>query len=244
MGTASFPLSGVLGREKPRCQPHSCCAWPGRGDWIWGEYSPNGFKTGVSYKSNPHGSVPNWILGRIRGSATGPKVSIRSFPKTTGSVPRRGICPGSLLLPSIQVSHSQTQQVPQGKESASGMRQAEVGNFSASDPLRPRGAKLLPAPSTGFQHNPSSRHHHWVTPERIFPAVSSDPNCQMTASSMDYPTGIIPPLSPALKGRNHEVVLLGRAGYVSGRGGSPDFVRGQALLAAHTRGSDIHEFSG
>lgn len=145
MGTASFPLSGVLGREKPRCQPHSCCAWPGRGDWIWGEYSPNGFKTGVSYKSNPHGSVPNWILGRIRGSATGPKVSIRSFPKTTGSVPRRGICPGSLLLPSIQVSHSQTQQVPQGKESASGMRQAEVGNFSASDPLRPRGAKLLPS---------------------------------------------------------------------------------------------------
>lgn len=74
-------LSGVLGGEKPWCQPHSCCAWPGRGGLDLGEYSPNGFKTGVSYKSNPHGSVPNWILGRIRGSATGPKVSIRSFPK-------------------------------------------------------------------------------------------------------------------------------------------------------------------
>lgn len=191
--------SGVLRGEKPWCQPHSCCAWPGRGDWIWGEYSPNGFKTGVSYKSNPHGSVPNWILGRIRGSARGPKVSIRSFPKPPARL-TGGIWPGPLLLPSIQVSHSQTQQVPQGKGSASGMRQAEVGNFSASDPLRPRGAKLLPAPSTGFQHNPSSRHHHCVTPERFFPAVSSDPNCPMTASSMDYPTGIIPPLSPALKG--------------------------------------------
>lgn len=91
-------LSGVLRGEKPWCQPHSCCAWPGRGDWIWGEYSPNGFKTGVSYKSNPHGSVLNWILGRIRGSATGPKVSIRSFPKPRSRGEGSGLAPSCFHL--------------------------------------------------------------------------------------------------------------------------------------------------
>lgn len=52
------------------------------------------------------------------------------------------------------------------------------------------------------------------------------------------------PLYPALEGRNHEVLLLGRAGYMPGGGGSPDFVSGQALLAAHACGSDVHELSG
>lgn len=92
--------------------------------------------------------------------------------------------------------------------------------------------------------------HHCVTPKGTFPAVSSDPNCPMTTSSKYYPstqpTGSArraAPLYPTLEGRNHEVVLLGRAGYVPRGGGSPDFVSGQALLAAHACGTDVHEFS-
>lgn len=95
LGTASFPLRSTRRRETMVPAPF-LLRLAGKGGLDLGEYSPNGFKTGVSYKSNPHGSVPNWILGRIRGSATGPKVSIRSFPKP----PARSRGEGSGPVPS------------------------------------------------------------------------------------------------------------------------------------------------
>lgn len=46
-GAAWWSLNpGVLKGAVTQCQPCSRSPGPGRGDCIWGEHSPNGFRTG------------------------------------------------------------------------------------------------------------------------------------------------------------------------------------------------------
>lgn len=73
-------LSGALGGEKPWCQPHSCCAWPGRGDWIWGNTAPMALK-----RECPTKAIPMEVcrIGSWAGSVVvqqGPKSQSAHFP--------------------------------------------------------------------------------------------------------------------------------------------------------------------